>query len=203
MKNKKISFIYSNLYIYRFAVNLLRGFKYKERFAKVIKLISQEDKIVVELCFGDIYIAKYCRKENKKWIGFDLNDVFVNFAKKRGYDARLEDIALMKELPETDICVMMGSLYHFNYDLKRLFEKIRQSSRRFILSEPVINLTDSKGVIGKISSKLTNAGKGEENFRFNEKTLLEKIEFLKNDFKFNYKVVDKDKDMIIEINWQK
>jgi hypothetical protein len=203
MKKNKVSFVYYNIFIYRLVMNILYGFKYRKRFEKVVNLIHPEDKSVTELCFGDIFIAQYCQKKDKRWIGFDLNDNFVEFAKKNNFNACLQDIMLLEEFPQADVFVMVGSLYHFNSDLKGLFEKIRQASQRFILSEPVINLTNQKGVVGKFSKKFTNAGKGEEAFRFNEKILLERLESLKNNLKFDYQVIDQGKDMIIEIKWKK
>jgi hypothetical protein len=107
----------------------------------------------------------------------------------------------MEGLPESDVCLMMGSLYHFYPDLKQLFEKIRRSSRRFILSEPVVNLTNQKGLIGKLAQKLTNAGKGEETFRFDENSLLETIKSWQKDYDFDYQIMGRGKDEIIEIRW--
>jgi hypothetical protein len=201
MKDEKPSFIYRHVFIYRLIMNILYGFKYKKRFAKVIKLIRPEDKAVVELCFGDIFIAQYCRQEGKGWIGFDLNENFVKFARKNNFNAHLKDVLLLEEFPRADVIIMIGSLYHFYSTIRMLFEKICRSSRRFILSEPIINLTHQKGVLGILAKRFTNAGKGEENFRFNESSLLETLESLKKELNFNYQIVDKKRDMIIEIIW--
>ena len=57
-KRKKFSFIYKNIRIYRFVMNILYSGKYYQRFKIIENLLNpNNDKTIVELCFGDIQIS--------------------------------------------------------------------------------------------------------------------------------------------------
>lgn len=199
--HKSISIIYRNIFIYRLSMNLLYAFHYKNRFRQIISMIKPSDKRVLELCFGDIYIADFCRKTGRTWTGYDLNGGFVKYARSKGFEAREADISQLKELPKCDVCLMAGSLYHFSGALPALFKKIGRSSKRFILSEPVKNLTNAGGFLHWISNLLTNAGKGTENFRYNEKSLIKALEMERKASGFKYRIIPKGRDMLAEILW--
>ena len=201
MKLFNKSLIYYNIHIYRLVMNFLYAFHYRRRFQNIINLIDPHDSIILELCFGDIFIAEFCRKTSRAWMGYDLNESFVRNALKKGFKAFQSDIEKLEKLPDCDLCIMIGSLYHFYPDVKDLFKKIRNCSKRFILSEPVKNLTHKKGVVQLLSRLLTNAGKGEESFRFNESSLIETIEKLKIELKYQYRIISNQKDMILEMIW--
>ena len=62
-------------------MNMLYGGSYRERFDKMIPPIQGQN--VVELCFGDAIIADYCRRNQIRFIGFDMNEEFVRYAQKK------------------------------------------------------------------------------------------------------------------------
>ncbi|MBI2612561.1 class I SAM-dependent methyltransferase [Candidatus Kaiserbacteria bacterium] len=194
-----MSIIYRSIYLYRAVMWLLYLGKYRKRFTRITDLLRESDKTVLELCFGDIYIAEYCKAHSKKWIGYDISEHFVTYARRIGFDARREDISLLAKFPENDVCVMIGSLYHFHKELRELFGKILHAAPRFILSEPVINWTNKGGFLSSLARLFTGAGKGHESFRFDEASLIETLEALKRELRFDYKVVHKDRDMVVEI----
>ena len=73
-KKHKYSFVYCHIFVYRLILNILFLGCYKLRFKKVIAMIdSRLEKKVVELCFGDIYIAKWCKCNEVDYVGFDIN----------------------------------------------------------------------------------------------------------------------------------
>lgn len=193
------SFIYRNIHIYRILMNLIYSFKYKQRFLDIINEIRASDKTIVELCFGDIHIAGECKKRGVTWIGIDINEKFVNFALKKGFHAIKDDLILMETLPLSDLCIISGSLYHFHDDIDSILNKMLVSSQRIIISEPVVNWSSKKGIIGKISRKHTNAGKGAESFRFDKQSMIDTLDSLKNKLNFAYRIISIKRDMIIEI----
>jgi len=193
------SIIYKNIYIYRAVMNALYFFKYKQRFNDIIALLSDSDKQVLDLCFGDAYIAQHCEQQNKNWIGYDTNSHFVKFAKSKGFDARCADLFEEVSLPKSDVCIISGSLYHFEKDLERLFKRMLQAAPKLLISEPVVNLSSQKGFIGSVAKKLSNAGKGEEQFRFNETSIIETLNKLQGPLCFSYKVISIKRDIVIEI----
>ncbi len=195
----KTSIIYNNIYFYRLVMNLLYSARYNQRFKDVFLRISDSDSSVLDLCFGDIYIAGKCREQGKRWQGYDLNESFVNNAVKSGFNAEVKDLLKLKELPQVDVCIMSGSLYHFNDVLDDVLLKMLRCAPKVIISEPIKNISSQKGLPGKLAQIFTNAGKGSESFRFNEKSFIEMLDKYSEKYNFSYTVVSADRDILVEI----
>ena len=195
--------IYRNLRLYRLVMCLLYRGQYMERFRRVCGLIRVTDERVLELCFGDVAIAEYCRRSGKRWVGLDISDAFVSYAVSKRFDARRHDVKLPVPLPACDVCIMMGSLYHFHAQLPDLFRRIKGASSRLILSEPVRNWTHAKGLLPLLAGLLTRAGAQREAFRFDEASLLRALEGLKREVGFDYQVVSVARDMVVEVVWSR
>ncbi|MEO6719108.1 MAG: hypothetical protein ABIN67_02040 [Ferruginibacter sp.] len=194
------SLIYKNIFWYRLLMQIIYRGKYRNRFDLIIKHIPTDCKSILELCFGDLLIAKYCEEKKIHWTGYDINNSFVENAVKRGYDAELKDVIEQQNYPEVDMIIMIGSLYHFYKQLPDLFLKMTRSSNHIIISEPIKNFSSMSGPIGYLARKLANAGKGEESFRFNKDTLLtaiNSIDFIREGYKVN--TVHQNRDLIIEL----
>lgn len=168
------SLVYRHIWIYRFIMNILYLGKYRQRFDSVMDYIKDQppNTKILELCFGDTYIAQYCKNAGYQWQGIDLNPRFIENAQKCGYNASLGDLAAMKTLPPANICVMIGSLYHFHPETCLILQKMIDVSKTIIISEPVSNLSSKKGIIGYLARRSANAGKGNEVFRYNESSLM-------------------------------
>lgn len=195
------SIIYRNLWLYRLIMHLLYRGGYMTRFERVFSLVRDADETVLELCFGDTVVAEFCGRAGKKWIGSDVSDTFVSHAVKRGFDARKQNILNVQEFPRCDVCIMMGALYHFDKQLPDLFRRIKNASSRFILSEPTRNWACSRGLLGFLARKFTRAVGREENFRFNDRSLISVIDSLKDEIGFTYRVADTSRDMTVEVIW--
>lgn len=198
----KQSFVYRHIFIYRWIMNILYLGKYKQRFKPVVEEIERlpAHSNVLELCFGDIFVGEFCKQKGYRWKGIDINEHFVENAKKSGLDAYHEDISSIEVLPKSDLCLIIGSFYHFHPNTEGLLTKMFDSSNTVLLSEPVINLSSSKGIIGYFARRSANAGKGNEGFRYNESSLLT---FL-NQYcsKFNCKIVSVKslgKDILVKL----
>ena len=198
---QKQSLIYRHVFIYRSVMNLLYGGGYSERFKKIELLLKKlEPSSLLELCFGDTYIAAYCKRNDILWQGVDINLSFVNTAVRKGFSAWQADLSCVTNLPNADVVVMSGSLYHFNEQVHPLLKLILSSSRNFILSEPIKNISSSKGIIGKMGHLLSNAGKGKESFRYDENSLIQMLDRESKLLFFSYEVVDYfKKDILIAI----
>ena len=181
-------------------MNLLYRGKYKNRFDDIISMLDDNDAKVLELCFGDIYIADHCIATGRQWVGLDINDSFVSNAVRMGYDAMRADIVTCDSFPQSDVCIIAGSLYHFNDTIYELFAKMLDSAKyKILISEPVSNLSCRPGIIGSIAKRSANAGRKSEKFRFDENALIETMERMKAEFGFRYKIISKKRDMLIEI----
>lgn len=197
------SIIYRRVSVYRLVMGLLYTGRYRGRFDDVCELIREDDRTVLELCFGDVAVAGYCRRQGRRWIGLDLSEAFVAHAVKRGFDARREDLLRSEVLPPCDLCVMMGSLYHFEQHLPALFARIKQASARLVLSEPVRTWTNAGGLRRYLAKILTRAGERDEVFRFTETSLIQALDRLREEVGFNYRVIRVARDMIVEVVWSK
>ena len=109
-----------------------------------------------------------------------LDSILISVAKRQGYCVNLADLRNPPPIPMADVVIMMGSLYHFHDILDELVNNVMMSSPRFIISEPIKNLSSRDDIIGYIARNSANAGHGEEIFRFNQKTLIEKLEKISN-----------------------
>jgi hypothetical protein len=196
----KTSLVYKNIFFYRFLMNALYLGNYKNRFLKIIEVIEQESpNSIVELCFGDTFIAAYCHKKNIAWRGIDINAGFVERAQEKGYDAVCDDILLLDSFRKNELCIISGSLYHFNPSQRlTLFQKMFSSSKKILISEPIRNLSDQKGFIGSLARRSANAGKGHESFRYNEQSLKAVLNELSRVLNFTFNIVGFiEKDIII------
>jgi len=198
-----VSIIYSSIRLYRVVMGVLYRGRYRERFDPVINLIQAPDSCVLELCFGDGVVAEACRQRGVKWIGLDASPAFVAHALRGGYDARHADLLNSEPLPTCDLCVMMGSLYHFESCLSDLFTRIKRISKRFVISEPIQNWTACSGIRRFLAIALTRAGNRAQAFRFTEATLLQALDRLSREVGFEYHVVGVSRDMIVEVIWLK
>lgn len=159
-------------------MNLLYFGKYKKRFSQVIDHLNNLplNSQILELCFGDTYIAKYCKKAGHEWRGIDINERFVKNARRMGYNAFHGDLTSINDFPKASVCIMIGSLYHFHKDSFLIINRMMKSANMVIFSEPIHNISNSKGLLGLLAKKASNIGKGPEAFRFNKTSIIELIE---------------------------
>ncbi len=165
------SLIYSSLPLYRLMMNLLYTGSYKGRM-KQLSLLLQEQQHCLELCFGDTILASICKQKNMAWTGLDINNYFVHCALKRGYEAKQADVAQLTTLPIADVCVMAGSLYHFNENALSLITKMTTSAPRVIICEPVHNLSSRKGLLGWFARRSAGTSAGPAHFRYTRESFL-------------------------------
>lgn len=195
-----MTLIYRNIWIYRTVMNVIYCGKYRRRFDDITELLQENDSTVMELCFGDTCIAEYCRNAGKHWVGFDMNGSFVAHARKKGFSAFAADLSKQHSLPSADVCIIAGSLYHFHSAMDAFLSLMLASAKTVILSEPIKNMTNHKGLIGTIAACASDAGKGKEPFRFTRATLTGLLDSHARKMHFSYEVVSEAKDLLIRIS---
>lgn len=142
-------------------MNLLYLGSYKKRFNNIIKFIDiEKTKKILELAFGDIYIAQWATSLDIEWVGIDVNESFVLNAKLNGYNACLKDLSQIEEFPINDLTIIAGSLYHFHQSIEGFITKIMNNTNVLLISEPIKNISSNKNLIGKIASNAANVNKG-------------------------------------------
>jgi hypothetical protein len=198
------SIIYRNIHYYRFVMNVLYTSGYQKRLDRILSIMNlYTPKKVLELCFADTYIARYCRASQIEWTGLDINPAFVAHARREQFDADEADLSRPGPLPKAGLCIISGSLYHFHDQLPDFLQRVLRAAPVLILSEPVRYLSSSKGIVGWIAQKLSNAGKGKEDFRFTAATLQDALNQLSSALNFKFSVhgyYKKDIFIVIEQN---
>jgi hypothetical protein len=181
-------------------MNLLYLGRYQRRFRDIINVLEQKDRHIVELCFGDIFIAEYCKQSARHWVGYDINEAFVNYALKHGHNAVRTDILSLESLPKADVLIFAGSLYHFNQNMHKIWQLMTSCASKIILSEPIKNITSIKNFVGKIGARATMVRDGAEGFRFDRGSLIEMLDCYKETYNFTYEIISEKKDILIIIN---
>jgi Methyltransferase domain len=190
------SLIYSHIQLYRSAMNLLYLGGYRRRFRDVIDLFGEGVGTVCDLCFGDTVIADWCSAHGVRWTGVDLNPYFCARARKRGHQV-IEGDLLSVPLPPADVFVMAGSLYHFHDRIPALFDAVWEQTDRWILSEPVRNLSSGGGVVSRWAKRSANPGDRDATFRYTERTLLDALREQQPRHELACRVVSVDRDMLV------
>jgi len=192
------SLIYSNIRVYRLVMNALYGGKYRRRFLRIVDLVGPDSGSMCELCFGDTHIGRWCRDRAVRWTGVDINPYFCRRARDLGFHVIRGD-PLEVALPDADVFVMAGSLYHFHTRIESLLEAIFTHTRRFILSEPIRNLSSHGGIVGRLARRSANPGVGEADFRFDEHSLLAALAPHRERLGLQVRRVSCDRDLLLEI----
>ncbi len=201
MKTTKISFVYRNIFVYRLILFFLYLGQYNRRYKTIINQIDlNTDKSVVELCFGDIFIAKWCQKKNISWIGFDINDAFIKNAELKKFVVHKKYIDEKTNFGQSDLIIVSGSLYHFKNNINIFLDNILRQTNKLIIQEPVFNWIRIK-FLGNFIKTFTNVNGKEYDLRFtfdelkkifnslNEKNY--KVQYLKPNWKDAMIVVKK------------
>jgi hypothetical protein len=181
-------------------MNLLYLGKYRQRFKDIIDQIGKADRSVVELCFGDIHIASYCKESARSWTGYDINEAFVTRAQKNGHHAVCADVLSIESLPCADVLIFAGSLYHFTANLEKIWDLMTSCSKKIVLSEPVQNITSLKNGFGKIAAQASAVQNGAEVFRFDRNSLTRMLNRFQETYHFSYQIISEKKDILITIH---
>jgi hypothetical protein len=178
-------------------MNILYRGRYRGRFEQLFQELDGRGPSVCELCFGDLYVARWCRARGLDWIGVDVNRGFCRRARRAGFRV-IEGDVLEVDLPEADVYVMAGSLYHFHDRLDDLFDAVFRRTSQFVLSEPVRNLADLGGPIGRLARESANPGSKPAPVRYDKQTLLEAFYEQKRRVGLHVRPMFKGRDMLIQ-----
>ncbi|MFV1987965.1 MAG: class I SAM-dependent methyltransferase [Gemmatimonadota bacterium] len=192
-----VGLVYRNILLYRTAMNVLYKGGYVRRFEALANRVG-DARSVCDLCFGDLYLAKWCARRGVDWVGVDLNLRFCDRARRRGFPV-VEGDLLRVELPRADVHVMAGSLYHFHDRLGDLLDRVFAKTDRLLLSEPIENVMREDGVIGRLAARVSDPGTGPTRFRYDEPGLLAALEEHSDRIGFNIRTYSRARDLVLEM----
>ena len=161
--------IYWHPKIYNYAMRILYGSNFFKKYELVAKEIGE--LTVLDVCCGDCFLSKYVSHD--KYQGIDVNRTFIACGRRIGLNLTLIDVA-KDEWPAADCIVVLGSLYQFIPNHEKIINKaFRKARRRVIISEPVVNLSQSKNhFVSTIARCFTSPGVDSSSERFNRDSIM-------------------------------
>ncbi|MBI5493621.1 MAG: hypothetical protein HY904_01260 [Deltaproteobacteria bacterium] len=151
--------VYWHPWLYQSAMRLLYGAHgYHERY-RVVAAQVPPGCDVVDLCAGDGRLRSYL-PPGTRYLAVDQNPLLLRPLQASGVPTLVAN--LRESVPAGGCVVMMASLYHFMPQQADLVRRcLAAAGRRFILTEPVENVTASRsGIISRLSAWASDPGDG-------------------------------------------
>lgn len=169
MMNNDVSLIYKSHKIYSVLIKLLYGKYFLKRYRELIDYIPKGDT-VLDVCSGDCNLYHFAIKGRNQYTGVDIN--VSGLKKNRNINQKQLDI-IKDPIPKADIVIIQGSLYQFQPNQKKIIDKLLEAAKKkVIISEPIINLANSKNsLIAFIAKYSVNPGTGDATKRFTKSSL--------------------------------
>lgn len=128
------SIMYNNAFIYDLMNSVVNGEHNKVKYDLISKIVGKNKK-VFEIGCGTCTIAKYLDK-SCTYEGWDLNEKFINYAKKKGYNAKLKNIFDFKDYPKSDVILILDVLHHVVPNHIKLLNEAKKRCKKLIIIEP-------------------------------------------------------------------
>jgi len=137
------SLLYWSPWAYRLVMRARYGHAYDERYRVVADLVP-DGSHVVDLCCGCGYLyTKFLARRGIAYTGVDLLPAMTRVLRQRPVRLVHGGVLDLATLPTGDVCVMLGSLYHFHPREADVLRRMVASAPRALLLEPVENLAQS------------------------------------------------------------
>jgi len=132
----KRSFFYKGPRIYKALLRLSQGKNWKRRY-KIIAQKIGKNKIVLEPACGPAPLTDFLDK-SCSYKGFDINENFIKYLKKRGFKAKVGNAFNSKYYSKADVVVLCDVLHHFGpADEKKVIKLcINSAKEKLIICEP-------------------------------------------------------------------
>lgn len=128
------SILYWHPLIYKIGLWLLHGRNLKKRYEYISTEIGK-NKVVLDPGCGPGLLAKYL-DSGCNYIGFDIDPVFVNYAKKKGLNVYLGDATKPKPYKKADAIVMADFFHHIGrQDEKKTLRLCNKYAKKIIICE--------------------------------------------------------------------
>lgn len=174
------------------------GQYYLKRYSHLASIIPSNVS-VTDLCCGDSSLYHYALKGKNRYTGMDINPLYnVN-----DQNCKIIKADILKDsIPISDYVIIQGSLYQFIPNHKEIINKMLDSARyKVIISEPVINLVNSKNkIISTIAKYSANPGTGNKNYRFTKESLNNDLQKYFKQYIENIYFIAGGRDMVVVLN---
>jgi len=147
----KRAYIFRSPWLYSLSIKLLHfnGFK------KIREIIGQKKSVFEPACgFGRLqkYLHNSCT-----YSGIDLNEIFINFGRKRGLDIRIGDVLEEKNYIKSDIIILCDILHHLTKDNVHKVVSLAKkfAKEKVVIMEPsFVGLASGKGFFSRLTAKV-------------------------------------------------
>ena len=125
--------------LHKLAIFLIHGGGYNKRFVRISNMIGKK-KSVLDLGCGTCILSKFLDRTNF-YEGWDLNENFVDYNKKRGINVKLKDCFEYKGRPKFDYIVLSDILHHLSIKKRDILLRncIIHAKEKVIVIEPFID----------------------------------------------------------------
>ena len=147
----KRAYIFQNPWLYSLSIRLLHfnGFK------KIRNIIGKKKNVFEPACgFGRLQKYLY---DSCSYSGIDLNEIFINFGRKRGLDIKIGDVLEEKNYIKSDIIILCDILHHLTRDnIHRVVSIAKKFAKeKVVILEPsFIGLASGKGFFSRQVAKV-------------------------------------------------
>ena len=127
---------YWHPYLHRVATRLVHGRHYTARLRRVAALIGK-DNSVLDLGCGTCALARFLDRSTE-YEGWDLNEGFIRFNKRRGLKVKVKDCFEYCGSPDVDVIVLSDLLHHVSLVRRErlLALALRFARKKVIVVEP-------------------------------------------------------------------
>lgn len=130
------SFFYSGPRIYQLGLKLIHGSNLNERYNYISDQIGRERSVLEPAC-GPGLLPEFLDPSNY-YHGFDINERFIQYAKKKGLDVHLGDANDASSYSSSDVVVLCDALHHMGLDNERavLERSLNSAIQKLIICDP-------------------------------------------------------------------
>ncbi len=164
--------LYWSPWAYRLVMRALYGRAYHERYRVVADLVPNGSH-VVDLCCGCGYLyTEFLARRGIAYTGVDLLPAMTRLLRRRPVRLVYGGVLDLDALPTGDVCVMLGSLYHFHPREADVLRRMVVSAPRALLLESVQNLRQSaSATVSFLSGMATYISGTRSSYRLNSARL--------------------------------
>tara|TARA_B100000315_G_scaffold248670_1_gene278801 strand:- start:124 stop:732 length:609 start_codon:yes stop_codon:yes gene_type:complete len=147
----KRAYIFRNPWLYSLSIRLLHF----DGFKKIRDIIGKEKNVFEPACgFGRLQRYLY---DSCSYSGIDLNEIFINFGKKRGLDIRIGNVLEESNYIKSDIIILCDILHHLTKDKIQEVVSIatKFAKEKIVIMEPAfVGLASGKGFFSRLAAKV-------------------------------------------------
>jgi len=147
----KRAYIFRNPWLYSLSIRLLHF----DGFKKIKDIIGKEKNVFEPACgFGRLQRYLY---DSCSYSGIDLNEIFINFGKKRGLDIRIGNVLEETNYIKSDIIILCDILHHLTKDKIQEVVSIatKFAKEKIVIMEPAfVGLASGKGFFSRLAAKV-------------------------------------------------